>query len=293
MPLAHGQIAYFDIGEGQPFLLLHGFPDTPHTFRHQVPALVERGYRCIVPYLPGYGASSPPHRGGNSILAITEMIEEFVARLVPGEKVHIYGHDWGSLIAQCMSSLHLDPKQPPAYTLDKLMLCAVPPLRHFVTNLNWRQLYRSRYFDYFQRPGVVATIQQQKLAYIRTLWSRWSPGVPPNDAQAEDVVATLGTGDCLRQAILYYRYFLNPLYIPFGHHPLRLLWHLFRKKPMPCLIIVGVDDGCIGREIFKGSANGYPHPLTRLLEIPGAGHFTHYEAPEAVNRALLDFIEQT
>jgi epoxide hydrolase 4 len=292
LALSLGQVAYYDVGAGKPILLLHGFPDTPQTFGHQVDALTARGYRCLVPYLPGYGASSPPRRGGNSMLAIAELMEEFMARLVPGETASIYGHDWGSVIAQVISSLHYQPKSPPAYTLDKLILCAVPPAWYFIGNMNFKQLYRSRYMGYFQLPGTIAKIKRDKLEYIRTLWSRWSPAIPANDPQLEDVVRTLDSADSLRQAILYYRYFFNPLYIPFGRKPIKTLWHVFRRQKMPCLIIYGADDGCIGKEMFINSANGYPHPQTKLLEIPGAGHFTHYEKPEEFNRAMLEFIEQ-
>lgn len=292
LSLPLGQVTYYDIGKGKPILLLHGFPDTPGIFRHQIDALNARGYRCLIPYLPGYGASSPPRRGGNSMLAIAEMLEQFMARAAAGEHVSIYGHDWGSVIAQVMSSLHYQPKHPTAYTLDKLILCAVPPAWYFFRNMNRRQLYRSRYMGYFQLPGVIARIKRDKLEYIRTLWSRWSPAVAPNDPQLEEVIRTLDTGDCLKQGILYYRYLFNPLYIPFGRKPIQQLRHLFRAKALPCLILVGTNDNCIGKEVFKNSEKGYPHPKTRLMEIPNAGHFTHYEQPEAFNRAMIDFLEQ-
>jgi pimeloyl-ACP methyl ester carboxylesterase len=141
-------------------------------------------------------------------------------------------------------------------------------------------------------PGTIATIKRDKLQYIRELWRRWSPGVSPDDPQIDDAIRTLAGGDSLRQAILYYRYFFNPLYIPFGRKPIKNLWHLFRRKKLPCLIIVGGDDECIAKEVFKNSTNGYPHPQTKLMEIAGAGHFTHYEKPEHFNRAMLDFLEQ-
>ena len=37
-------------------VLVHGFPDTPHTWRHLGPDLVARGYRVVAPWLPGYDA---------------------------------------------------------------------------------------------------------------------------------------------------------------------------------------------------------------------------------------------
>lgn len=49
-----------DIGTGNPVMLLHGWPDTAHLWRHQVPALVADHYRVIAPDLRGFGESSRP-----------------------------------------------------------------------------------------------------------------------------------------------------------------------------------------------------------------------------------------
>ena len=49
-----------DAGKGPVVILLHGFPDSRHTWRYQIPALLDAGYRVIVPDLRGYGESSRP-----------------------------------------------------------------------------------------------------------------------------------------------------------------------------------------------------------------------------------------
>src|SRR5690349_21401926 len=49
-----------DAGAGQPVLLLHGFPDSRHLWRHQIPALVDAGYRAIAPDLRGFGDAPRP-----------------------------------------------------------------------------------------------------------------------------------------------------------------------------------------------------------------------------------------
>ena len=48
------------VGDGRPVVLLHGFPDSGALWRHQVPALVDAGFRCVVPDLRGFGASDAP-----------------------------------------------------------------------------------------------------------------------------------------------------------------------------------------------------------------------------------------
>ena len=58
-------------GEGRPVLLLHGFPDSGALWRNQVPALVDAGFRCIVPDLRGYGTSDVPGTVADYALAWT------------------------------------------------------------------------------------------------------------------------------------------------------------------------------------------------------------------------------
>lgn len=53
-------VEYDVTGEGRPVVLIHGFPDSGRLWRHQVPALVEAGFRVIVPDLRGYGRSDKP-----------------------------------------------------------------------------------------------------------------------------------------------------------------------------------------------------------------------------------------
>src|SRR5207245_600561 len=85
-------------GEGPLVLLLHGFPETSHAWRKQVPALAKR-FRIVAPDLRGYGQSEKP-RGIGAYRApvltgdIAALIHEFGA-----ERAHVVGHDWGGGVA--------------------------------------------------------------------------------------------------------------------------------------------------------------------------------------------------
>ena len=52
--------AVTDEGSGEPVLLFHGFPDSARLWRHQIPALVNAGYRVLAPDLRGFGQSAKP-----------------------------------------------------------------------------------------------------------------------------------------------------------------------------------------------------------------------------------------
>ena len=68
--------------DGPPVVLLHGFPESWYCWRHQIPALVEQGYRAIVPDLRGYGGSDKPagvkHYGIDSLADdVAELLDAF------------------------------------------------------------------------------------------------------------------------------------------------------------------------------------------------------------------------
>ena len=84
---------------GEPVVLLHGFPELSHSWRHQLPALAEAGYHAVAPDLRGYGASDRP-----------TAVEAYAAKALVGdvagliralghESAHVVGHDWGGSLA--------------------------------------------------------------------------------------------------------------------------------------------------------------------------------------------------
>src|SRR5260370_33624442 len=92
-------IEYEVTGQGQPVVLLHGWPDSGRLWRHEVPALAAAGFQVVVPDLRGYGRSGKP-----------EAIEAYSLPVVAGDvlailadlniaRAHLVGHDWGAALA--------------------------------------------------------------------------------------------------------------------------------------------------------------------------------------------------
>ena len=142
---------------------------------------------------------------------------------------------------------------------------------------------------FFQVPGSIAWVRLRKLASIRTLWKRWSPGLSPEHPQLQETLRILSCGKSLKNAVLYYRYALNPLYGFMGSSPLKTLKLLLNPKGLPCLTIYGINDGCMIPQVFKGSELAFSHPLSRTVAIPQAGHFVHLDKADVFNQVLLDF----
>lgn len=100
------ELAVYEAGDGPAVVLLHGFPGLAYTWRHQIPALVEAGYRVIVPDLRGYGLSdAPPAVEDYDIDDLTGDVAGLLDSLGV-EKAVFMGHDWGGLLAWQMALLH-------------------------------------------------------------------------------------------------------------------------------------------------------------------------------------------
>ena len=100
--------AYLTEGKGPLVLLLHGFPDTAHSWDRVIPALAAAGYRVVAPFMRGYHPTQIPADGqydtdtlGRDALALISALGE--------EKAIVVGHDWGASAAY--SAATLGPEQ--------------------------------------------------------------------------------------------------------------------------------------------------------------------------------------
>ena len=83
-------------GQGEPVVLLHGWPQTSHAWRHVIPLLAER-YSVIAPDLPGFGESSHP-AGGYDKKTVAGVVRELLVTLGPAS-IRLVGHDVGGQVA--------------------------------------------------------------------------------------------------------------------------------------------------------------------------------------------------
>ncbi len=99
-------LSVIDEGQGPPVILAHGFPELAYSWRHQIPALVNAGYRVLAPDQRGYGGSSRPEAIADyDIVALTgDLIG--VLDDIDAERAVVVGHDWGSMVAWQTALLH-------------------------------------------------------------------------------------------------------------------------------------------------------------------------------------------
>ena len=278
----HGPLVFAAkaMGEGPVVICLHGFPDNAGSFRHQLPALAEAGFRAISVTLRGYECASIPENGDYSVEAIASDIYAVIDQLDQGP-VHLVGHDWGAAIAYNAAAAA-------PHHFKSLTTMAVPHAGRFARDglRIPRQLKLSWYMGFFNLPWVSDwVVRRRDYAFIRNLWRKWSPGWSPAPDVIESVIDTLSQPGVLSATLGYYRAALSLSALSASaddaHYPV----------PVPTLALTGERDGCIASDVFERLtvASDYPEGM-RFHRIAEAGHFLHQEQPQAVNSLLIDWL---
>ena len=269
------------MGDGPIVLCLHGFPDNAGSFRHQLPALAEAGYRAISLTLRGYEPGAIPADGDDTMETIATDILAATESLDTGP-VHLIGHDWGAAVAYVATSAA--PER-----FKSLTVMAVPHAGRFAREglRIPKQLRLSWYMGFFNIPWLSDwVVQRQDYAFIRKLWRDWSPGWQPEPGVLDSVIQTLSQPGVRSAALGYYRAALSIKALLVSaeeaHYPV----------PVPTLALSVERDGCIASEVFEQLmvAQDFPKGLT-FSRIAEAGHFLHQEQPEQVNREILDWLK--
>jgi len=256
-----------DHGDGEPVLLMHGWPDDGELWRHQTAALTARGYRTIVPDLRGFGASSRP-------LAVEEYTAPHLVGDVVGvldglgvPRAHLVGHDWGAAIAWMAAAL------VPERVASVTALSVGHPSAFRAAG--WRQRELSWYMLLFQFPGVA---EQWLSADDFRNFRAWAA-----HPDIEDVVARLAKPDALTASLNLYRAILPPESLV--AEPVAL-----PPVAAPAMGVWSSGDLALTEEQMTGS-RAYVTGAWRYERLEAVGHWLPLEAPDAVNALLLDFLE--
>ena len=274
--------AYLECGTGPLALCLHGFPDSPHSWRHLLPALADAGFRAVAPFTRGYAPTSLAPDGVYQTGALSADANALHDALGGDSDAVLIGHDWGAPSVYGAAASAPDKWR-------RVVGMAVPPGgamgAAFVGNLE--QIKRSWYMFWFQHPLSDIVVPANDLAFIDMLWRDWSPG-HDGAADAENCKAALRDPANIAAALGYYRSNL-------GAGPRDAKYDAIQaagggELPQPTLYIHGADDGCIGREVAESL--GVFAPWATLAIVEGAGHFLQLEKPTEVNKLVVDWVTQ-
>ncbi|MGO9451679.1 MAG: alpha/beta fold hydrolase [Candidatus Binataceae bacterium] len=272
-----------EMGEGPLVLCMHGFPDTAHSFRHQLPVLAAAGYHAVAPYMRGYAPTGLPPDGRYDGGALTEDVLNLIDALGYKDAI-LFGHDWGAFAVYPAAAAAPD-------RVRKLITAAVPYGPSFLTALatNYTQQKRSWYMYFFQAALAESAVSRDNFKFLEQIWTDWSPGWRWTAADLEPVKQCFRTPAALSAALGYYRTTIGAMM----KVPAELIPAAAAPPPpvnVPSMIIYGRDDGCIGADLLEGMETFFPKGLRKEI-VDGAGHFVHQEKPDLVNRLILDFLK--
>ena len=282
--LACGPLSFTacETGSGPAVICVHGFPDTPRTFRHLLPALGDAGYRGVAVTLRGYEPSSQPADGDYGAMALAEDVFAWMDALGL-EGAHLVGHDWGASIVCAAAALN------PARVKSLTMLSVPHPgLFAAIALKDFGQLRRSWYMFFFQLRGLADwAIARNDRAFLKMLYRHWSPGWTPDRADMRALIDSFAEPGVAAAALQYYRTAFNP------KAPRQAEGAALFGKPVtvPTLGLCGETDGCISAGIFERCM--IPAMFSAGVEVrrvAGAGHFLQMERPAEVNAAIISFL---
>jgi pimeloyl-ACP methyl ester carboxylesterase len=280
-------IAYFETGpeEGQPVILLHGFPYDARAYGAVSTRLAAQGFRCLVPFLRGYGPtrflSLDTMRSGQQAALAADLLA-FMDTLSIGRAL-LGGYDWGGRAACIVAALW--PER-----VEGLVSCGQAYNIQDIANA-WRPAppeaeARYWYMYYFNMERGRAGLTENRRNLCRHIWSLWSPTWGFDDMTYAATAASFDNPDFVEIVLHSYRHRFGG--IP-GDPALDHIETQLSALPdiqVPCIVLQGADDGVdppktedVDRLHFKGR---YERKI-----IAGAGHNLPQEAPEAFASALL------
>jgi pimeloyl-ACP methyl ester carboxylesterase len=314
LDLGHIRLRAAIEGQGPLVLLVHGFPESWYSWRHQMRPIAEAGFTACAIDVRGYGGSDKPHPV--EAYAMERMVEDVagvIGLLSPHEKAVVVGHDWGAPIV--WNSALIRPDRIRAVAGLSVPYLGVPgrSFRDF-----YEELFTSKgrffYQHYFQAEGVAeAELEADPRDSLRRFYYAIC-GDAPDGAWPKDKVV----GDSLLHRLVdpdpfppwlteadldYYAHefeasgFRGPLNRYRNHDRDFEYLSQFRgrKIEQPALFIGGDRDlvlSMLGRGDLVAAMKAEVPNLMAADILPGCGHWTQQERPQSVNARLIPWLAQ-
>lgn len=308
--VAGTRIHCVEAGEGPLVLLVHGFPESWYSWRHQIPALAAAGYRVVAIDVRGYGRSSKPLAVEDYRMVRLVADNVGLVSALGAETATIIGHDWGAPIAWNSAML-----RPDVFTAVAGLSVPFSPPSEMRPTTAFRLMAGAEefYIEYFQEPGrAEAEIESDVRDWLLGFMFSGSGDAPPPDSSG--TIATIPHGAKMKDR------FRRPETMPawltdddlatytyeFEHSGLRGPLNRYRnvdrdwedlaafrgaRISVPALFIGGDRDGPTvwGAPAIAAFERTLPK-LHRSVILEGCGHWTQQERPAEVNAALIDFL---
>ena len=253
-------------------LLLHGFHESLHTWRAQIPALAAAGYRAVAPSQRGYSPGARPDTTDFANYQLDHLMNDAMAIVAASghdeRRFHLVGHDWGASIAWALADRYPD-------RLASLTITSRPHPNAFnraLLTTDAGQKQRSSHHWAYLEPGAGAQLLKDDARALRERWTK--SGVPADLIEAH--LSVIGSEAAMEGALAWYR----------ARGAIRPPLGMIR---VPTLYIWGDADDTVGRAAAEGTHEFVSAPY-RFEILPGVGHFVSDQAPDRVNALLLQHL---
>ncbi len=251
-------------GKGPLVLLVHGFPDTAHSWDAVRPALAAAGYHAVSPFTRGYAPTGLAADGDYRMEALADDVVALIEALGEDSAI-VVGHDWGS------PAVHGAAIKAPK-RVKMLVTVAIPhPASVRLTPV---LIWKARHFLSFRRRSAADKVRADDFAHLDVLVRRWSPAWNPSPDETAAVKRAFAEPGSLEAALGYYR--------AAGSSVPRFLR---ARVEVPTVAFAGASDPAAGPPAFERARRWYGAGY-EVVTLPG-GHFLHREHPAEFNAELL------
>ncbi|XP_042790859.1 bifunctional epoxide hydrolase 2 isoform X1 [Panthera leo] len=302
VPIKPGVRMHFvELGSGPAVCLCHGFPESWFSWRYQIPALAQAGFRVLALDMKGYGESSvPPEIEEYSLEVLCKEMVTFLDKLGITQAVFI-GHDWGGMLVWNMALFYPERVRAVA-SLNTPFIPADPSVP------TMEKIKANPIFDYqlyFQEPGVAEAELEQNLsrtfksffrasdeAFLSVSRVREMGGLfvrTPEEPSLSHIV----TKEDIQFYVQQFKKsgFRGPLN---WYRNVEVNWQwgctgLGRKILIPALMVTAEKDVVLTPEMSKHMEDWIPY--LKRGHIMDCGHWTQMEKPTELNRILIEWLE--
>jgi len=281
-------VAYLETGspDGVPTILLHGFPYDVHSFDDAAERLALAGYRCIIPFLRGFGPTTFIHaatpRSGQQAALGLDLIALMDALEI--QEAVLAGFDWGGRAACIVAALW-------PHRVKALVSCGtgyniqnIPQANHPALPDKELRYWYMYYFN-MERGRAGLTLYRQELC--RLIWRLWSPSWDCDDATFLGTAASFDNPDFVDIVIHSYRHRFGEAAGDPAFDDVEARLAAQPPIEVPTIVLQGGDDGVEGPPPAGDRDAGFFRGFYERRILPGVGHNPPQEAPEDFAAAVL------
>jgi pimeloyl-ACP methyl ester carboxylesterase len=260
--------------DGPLVLLLHGFPESRHSWRAALPALAAAGYRAVAPDQRGYSPGARPDPEDLSNYAFDKLVNDAIEIVAAaghgGQRFHQVGHDWGGQVSWGVAAVH--PKR-----LASLTVMSRPHPKSFrraLEKAGGEQKNRSKHHRAFLDAETGKLLLADNARRLRE--GLFGQGVPAS--AMDEHLSVLGTPDAMEAALAWYRANVG-LAADIG------------MIEVPTLYIWGDVDATVGPDAAYGTRE-FVSGAFAMEVLPNVGHFVMDQAPAKATELLLAHLQK-